>query len=156
MTERFKGQTSTQRDTQPTDGPGAQTNITEEAPADPPEPALLALLILDGVLLGGFGLMFTPLYVNGVPAPMGIVLSVIVLPWLVRQAGEIIARPIAAATPLIAWVVTVVGLGLFGPGGDVMLRADVLSLLLLVGGLGAGLWALRGVMEENYRRRAGG
>jgi hypothetical protein len=30
--------------------------------------ALLGLLVLDGVLLGGFGLVFTPLYTNGVPA----------------------------------------------------------------------------------------
>jgi hypothetical protein len=156
MTERFKGQTSTQRGTQPTDGPGAQTHSTEEPPEQPPEPALLALLTLDGLLLGGFGLVFTPLYVNGVPAPVGIVLSVIVLPWLVQRAGEITSRPVAAATPLVAWGATVVGLGLFGPGGDVMLPADVLSLLLLVGGLGSGLWALRAVMEENYRRRAGG
>jgi hypothetical protein len=156
MIERFKGQTSTQRDTPPIDGPGARMDITEEPPEQTPDAALLALLIVDGVLLGGFGLMFTPLYVNGVPAPMGIVLSVIVLPWLVQRAGEITSRPVAAATPLVAWGATVVGLGLFGPGGDVMLQADLLSLLLLVGGLGAGLWALRTVMEENYRRRAGG
>ena len=156
MTERFEGRTSTHGGTQSTDGPGARMNITEEPPAQPPEPALLILLIVDGILLGGFGLVFTPLYVNGVPAPMGIVLSVIVLPWLVHRAGEVTTRPIAAAAPLVGWVVAVLGLGLFGPGGDVMLRADVLSLLLLVGGLGAGLWALRAVMEENYRRRAGG
>jgi hypothetical protein len=131
-------------------------SIPEDPPSRTPDAALLALLIVDGVLLGGFGLVFTPLFVSGVPVPMGIVLSVLLLPWLVRRAGEAVARPSVAAAPLIAWVATVVVLGLFGPGGDVMLPVNELSLLLLVGGIGAGLWGLRAVMEQDYRRRAGG
>lgn len=128
---------------------------------EPPQPlvpggALLVLLVVDGVLLGGFGLMFTPLYTSGVPIPMGAVLSILVLPWLVNRAGEIDARPAIAASPLTAWVVTVGVLGLFGPGGDAMLAGNWQSLLLLVGGIGAGLWALRSVLERGYRERAGG
>lgn len=119
-----------------------------------PEWGLLALLVANGVLLGAFGLMFTPLYANGIPAPMGAVLSILVLPWLVRQAGEVDARPAVAGAPLTAWVVAVVVLGLFGPGGDAMLVPNWQSLLLLVGGIGAGLWGLRAVLEENYRRSA--
>jgi hypothetical protein len=121
-----------------------------------PDAALLVLLIVDGLLLGAFGLMFTPLYTNGIPVPMGIVLSVLVLPWLVRHAGEIDGRPAVAGAPLTAWVVAVGVLGLLGPGGDAMLAANWQSLVLLVGGIGAGLWALRAVMESEYRRRAGG
>jgi hypothetical protein len=120
-----------------------------------PNPVLLVLLVVDGLLLGAFGLMFTPLYTNGIPVPMGIVLSVLVLPWLVRQAGEIDARPAVAGAPLIAWVVAVGVLGLFGPGGDAMLLANWQSLLLAVGGIGAGLWGLRAVMEREYSERAG-
>jgi hypothetical protein len=115
-----------------------------------PDTALLVLLVADGLLLGAFGLMFTPLYTNGIPVPMGIVLSVLVLPWLVRQAGEIDARPVVAGAPLIAWVVAVGVLGLFGPGGDMMLLADWQSLLLAVGGIGAGLWGLQKVLEREY------
>jgi hypothetical protein len=115
-----------------------------------PDTALLVLLVADGLLLGAFGLMFTPLYTNGIPVPMGIVLSVLVLPWLVRQAGEIDARPAVAGAPLIAWVVAVGVLGLFGPGGDMMLLADWQSLLLAVGGIGAGLWGLQKVLEREY------
>ena len=133
----------------------------EQIPApghDPlmPDSALLVLLVADGLLLGVFGLVFTPLYTNGIPVPMGIVLSVLVLPWLVRHAGEIDARPAVAGAPLTAWVVSVGVLGLLGPGGDAMLAANWQSLVLLVSGRGTGLWALRGVMEEEYRRGAGG
>lgn len=121
-----------------------------------PDGALLVLLVVDGLLLGAFGLMFTPLYTNGIPVPMGVVLSVLVLPWLVRQAGEIDARPAVAGAPLTAWVVAVGVLGLYGPGGDSMLLASWQSLALAIGGIGAGLWALRGVMEREYRGRTGG
>jgi hypothetical protein len=120
-----------------------------------PDGALLGLLVVNGVLLGGFGLVFTPLYANGVPVPMGAVLSILVLPWLVRRAGEIDVRPAVAGAPLTAWVVTVGALGLFGPGGDAMLAANWQSLLLLVGGIGTGLWALRAVLEQQHRERAG-
>jgi hypothetical protein len=133
----------------------------EQIPAPEPDPlvpdsALLVLLVVDGLLLGAFGLMFTPLYTNGIPVPMGIVLSVLVLPWLVRHAGEIDGRPAVAGAPLTAWVVAVGVLGLLGPGGDAMLAANWQSLVLLVSGIGTGLWALRGVMEREYQRRVGG
>ena len=133
----------------------------EQIPTPEPDPlvpdsALLVLLVVDGLLLGAFGLMFTPLYTNGIPVPMGIVLSVLVLPWLVRHAGEIDGRPAVAGAPLTAWVVAVGVLGLLGPGGDAMLAANWQSLVLLVSGLGTGLWALRGVMEREYQRRVGG
>ncbi|GAA5124907.1 hypothetical protein [Pseudonocardia adelaidensis] len=121
-----------------------------------PDLVLLVLLVVDGLLLGAFGLMFTPLYTNGIPVPMGVVLSVLVLPWLVRQAGEIDPRPAVAGAPLTAWVVAVAVLGLFGPGGDSMLLANWQSLALAVGGIGAGLWGLRAVMERAYQERSGG
>lgn len=128
---------------------------------DPPEPlvpdgALLALLVVDGLLLGAFGLVFTPLYSGGIPLPMGAVLSLLLLPWLVGRAGEIDARPAVAGAPLVAWIAAIGVLGLVGPGGDAMLLPDWQSLLLVFGGLGVGLFTLRRVMEQDYRRRNGG
>jgi hypothetical protein len=120
-----------------------------------PDAVLLVLLVVDGLLLGAFGLMFTPLYTNGIPVPMGIVLSVLVLPWLVRQAGEIDARPAVAGAPLTAWVVAVGVVGFFGPGGDAILLTNWQSLALAVGGIGAGLWGLRAVLESENSRSAG-
>jgi hypothetical protein len=119
-----------------------------------PDGAVLALLVLDGALLGIFGLMFTPLYTNGIPVPMGAVLSFLVLPWLVTRAGEIDARPAMAGAPLIAWLLAIVVLVLVGPGGDQLLIVGW-PALVLVAALFAGLWSLRAVVERAYRGDGG-
>jgi hypothetical protein len=131
------------------------TTMNEPEPPAVSDGTLLGLLVLDGVLVGGLGLVFTPLYLGGVPVPLGVLLSVLVLPWLVFRAGEIDVRPSRAGAPLLGWVLTVGVLGLAGPGGDVMLPATWQSLLLAVGGIGAGLWALRSVLNSEYRRNSG-
>lgn len=110
--------------------------------------AVLAVLTFDGALLGAFSLAFTPMYVAGFPAPMGILFAVLILPWLVTRAGEVDARPAVAAAPLVAWFLVVVVLGLGGPGGDVMLPVLWQSGVLLLGGIVAGLWALREVTDR--------
>jgi hypothetical protein len=109
-------------------------------------PALVGLLALDGLLLGAIGLVLTPMYAGPVPAPVGAVLSMLVLPWLVLRVGELDPRPGVAGAPLLAWLLAVAVLGLGGPGGDVLLPATWQSLLLVFGGLFAGLWALRKVL----------
>jgi hypothetical protein len=133
--------------------------VGQDAAGAEPEPrrgisdrTMLGLLVLDGALLGAFGLMFTPLHANGVPVPMGAVLSFLVLPWLVTKAGEIDPRPAVAGAPVTAWFLTVAVLVLFGPGGDQMLLLEW-PTLALVAALLAGLWALRGVTERAYRER---
>ena len=113
---------------------------------------LLALLVLDGLLLGAVGLVLTPMYAGSVPAPVGALLSILVLPWLVLHVGELDPRPGAAGAPLIAWLVVVAVLGFGGPGGDVLLPPTWQSLLLVVGGLGSGLWALRAVLMSEHGR----
>ena len=107
---------------------------------------VLALLVVDGVLTGAVGLAFTPLYLGAVPAPLGVLLTVLVLPWLVLRAGEIDRR--FAGAPVLAWFATIAVLGLFGPGGDALLTTTWQSLLLVVGGVGAGLWALHRVRDQ--------
>jgi hypothetical protein len=117
---------------------------------------IIGLLALDGVLVGALGLAFTPLYVGGVPLPLGVLLTVLVLPWLVLRAGEIDPRSIVAGAPLLAWFVTLFVLGLLGPGGDVLLPVTWQSGLLFLGGLGAGLIALRRVLNSEYERDGDG
>ena len=107
---------------------------------------VLGLLVVDGVLTGAVGLAFTPLYLAGTPAPLGVLLSVLVVPWLVLRAGGIDRR--FAGAPIFAWFATVGVLGLAGPGGDALLTGSWQSLLLVVGGIGAGLWALRRVRDQ--------
>ncbi|MDN5748463.1 MAG: hypothetical protein L0H64_08140 [Pseudonocardia sp.] len=114
--------------------------------------AALGLLPFDGALLGAFGVAFTPMYTDGVPVPMGVALTVLILPWLVLRAGEIDPRPGAAGAPLIAWFGVVAVLAVGGPGGDVMLPVTWQSGLLFLGGAGAGLWALRHIVNGEYGR----
>jgi hypothetical protein len=109
-------------------------------------PGLLGLLVVDGLLLGAIGLVLTPMYAGPVPAPVGAVLSMLVLPWLVLRAGELDQRPGVAGAPVLAWLAAVGVLGLGGPGGDVLLPPTWQSALLVFGGLLAGLWALRKVL----------
>jgi hypothetical protein len=110
-------------------------------------PGLFGLLVVDGLLLGGIGLVLTPMYAGSVPAPLGAALSIVVLPWLVLHAGELDPRPGVAGAPLLAWLLAVGVLGVSGPGGDVILPATWQSLLLVFGGLFAGLLALRRVLN---------
>lgn len=112
--------------------------------------ALLTLLTVNGALVGAFGLLFTPLYLGEVPVPVGALLSIVVLPWLVTMAGELDPRPAVAGAPLAAWLIVIGVLGFLGPGGDVLLPSTWQSMLLIVGGLGAGLWGLRGVLTGGY------
>ncbi len=107
---------------------------------------VLALLVVDAILTGAVGLAFTPLYIGAVPVPLGVALSVLVLPWLVLRAGEIDRR--FAGAPVLVWFATVGVLGLAGPGGDVLLTGSWPSLLLVVGGVGAGLWGLHRVSSR--------
>jgi hypothetical protein len=107
---------------------------------------VLALLVVDGVLTGAVGLAFTPLYLAAVPVPLGVLLTVLVVPWLVLRAGEVDRR--FAGAPIFAWFGTIAVLGLFGPGGDALLTTTWQSLLLVFGGVGAGLWALRRVRDQ--------
>ena len=109
-------------------------------------PGLLALLAVDGLLLGAIGLVLTPMYAGSVPAPVGALLSIVVLPWLVLRAGELDPRPGVAGAPVLAWLLAVGVLGFGGPGGDVLLPATWQSLLLVFGGLFVGLLALRKVL----------
>jgi hypothetical protein len=114
--------------------------------------AAVGLLTFDGLLLGAFGLAFTPLFIGPVPAPLGALLSILILPWLVLRAGEIDPRAGAAGAPLVAWFLAVIVLGFAGPGGDVLLptQPDTIwtSFVLVFGGLGAGLPAVRRVLAQ--------
>lgn len=116
---------------------------------------MIALLVLDGVLVGGFGVVTAPYYVGGVPVPVGALLSGLLVPWLVRLAGGESRNPLVAGAPLWAWLATVTVLGLAGPGGDVLLPATWQSLLLLISGTGTGLWALRRVTRHQGGGRDG-
>ncbi|MCT2587497.1 hypothetical protein [Actinophytocola gossypii] len=99
---------------------------------------LLVVLMLDAVVLGVVELMFLPLSfdgyllpnLGGFPLPLMPLLAAVTTPLLVSVAGTLSPRVVVAAAPLAAWIVTVAWVGVFGPGGDVLLTADWRSLLL--------------------------
>ncbi|HEX2131565.1 MAG TPA: hypothetical protein VHH15_08380 [Actinophytocola sp.] len=103
---------------------------------------LLAVLVLDAAVLGVVELMFLPLSfdgyllpnLGGFPLPLMPLLAAVTTPWLVSVAGTLSPRLVVAAAPLAAWIVAVAGVGVFGPGGDVLLTADWRSLLLFACG----------------------
>lgn len=108
-------------------------------------PATVAVVVVVSVLLAAFEVMLQPLYVGAVPAPVGTVVAIVTMPWLVRgAAGDSASAPIAGL-PLVAWLLTAGVLGTVAPGGDLLLPATWQSLLLAVAAVGAGLVALRGV-----------
>lgn len=109
--------------------------------------AALVLLVFDGALLGAFGVAFAQIHSGGIPVPMGVVLTVLILPWLVLRAGEVDDRPGVAGAPLLVWFLVVGVLAVAGPGGDMMVPLNWQSGALVLGGLGAGLWALRRVVD---------
>jgi len=110
---------------------------------------LAALLFLISVLLVAFALMFQMLYVGPVPVPIGTVVVVVSLPWLVHvTVTEISPTTAGAAAPVLLWFAGVLVLGMFGPGGDVLLPATWQSLLLLVAGAATGMIAFRRAVER--------
>jgi len=99
---------------------------------------LLGVLMLDAAVLAVLELMFLPLSfdgyllpnLGGFPLPLMPALAAVTTPLLVSQAGRLSPRLVVAAAPLAAWIVAVAWMGMFGPGGDLLLTADWRSLLL--------------------------
>jgi hypothetical protein len=108
-----------------------------------PDSWLLGLLIIDAVLLSVFGLATNPSYIGTVPAPVGALITIGLLPWLVRRAAELTVNPLLSAAPLWVWAIVTGVVGVLGPGGDVLLPVTWQSLLLMFGGMGAGMLAHR-------------
>jgi hypothetical protein len=102
----------------------------------------LALLVFDAAVLAVVELVFLPLSfdgyllpnLDGLPLPLMQLVAAVTTPLLVARAGELSPRPLVAAAPLVTWIAVVAAVGVFGPGGDVLLTADWRSLLLFACG----------------------
>lgn len=120
---------------------------------------LLVVLLVDTVLLATLELFFLPLRLDGyllpklgdVPMPLTVLVAILTTPLLVAQAGKLVS-PRAAFAPLIVWVLTVVVLGLFGPGGDLVLIQDWRALLLIAGGALPAAMTLGGALARPRRK----
>lgn len=90
--------------------------------------------MLDAVLLAVVELLFLPSYIGTVQFPVTALVAGVTTPLLVAEAGRISPRRTVAGAPLVLWFGTVFVLGIFGPGGDVLLVSDWRTLLLIGGG----------------------
>jgi hypothetical protein len=87
-------------------------------------------------------LFFLPLRLDGtllprvddLPFPIAVVVAIVTTPLLVLAASRYAHRTLAAVSPLLVWIGTLVVFGLFGPGGDVVLLNDWRTLVLFAGG----------------------
>jgi hypothetical protein len=104
---------------------------------------VLAVLVVDAVVLAVVELMFLPLRfdgyllpnaLGGLPVPVSALVAAVTTPWLVTVAGTLAPRMLVAAAPLFGWILAVAAVGMFGPGGDLVLIADWRSLLLFACG----------------------
>ncbi|HEY4008184.1 MAG TPA: hypothetical protein VGM60_23795 [Pseudonocardia sp.] len=108
---------------------------------------VLSLLLLDTVVLALLELTFASWAIGAIPVPLSALVALLSTPWLVRRAGELSKGVLGAALPLIAWAVVVCGMGVTGPGGDVLLTAEWPSLLLIAAGLVPGAYVLGKVIR---------
>ncbi|WP_216209446.1 hypothetical protein [Amycolatopsis aidingensis] len=122
---------------------------------------LFVLLLVDVVLLAVLELFYLPLRLDGlilpaagaVPVPVTVLLAAATTPLLVRAAAWV-APPRLAVVPLVLWLVTVFGIGLAGPGGDLVLLQDWRALLLLAAGALPAALSLGAVLARSPARGA--
>jgi hypothetical protein len=81
---------------------------------------VLALLTIDGVISAVTGALLLPIYLGTVPFPISALITGLVNAALVWAAMYWTDSTRLAALPLWAWLVTVAGLSLGGPGGDIV------------------------------------
>lgn len=115
---------------------------------------LLALLVVDTVLLAVLELFFLPLRIGVVPLPVTVVVGAVTTPWLVSTTAKLV-RPGLSWVPLAVWVVVVFGLGLLGPGGDLVLIQDWRALVLLGASALPGALVLGGGLGQAAGRKPG-
>ncbi|SEF27017.1 hypothetical protein SAMN05421837_103591 [Amycolatopsis pretoriensis] len=115
---------------------------------------LLVLLVVDTVLLAVLELFFLPLRIGVVPLPVTVIVGAVTTPWLVSTTAKLV-RPGLSWVPLAVWVVVVFGLGLLGPGGDLVLIQDWRALVLLGASALPGALVLGGGLGQAAGRKPG-
>jgi hypothetical protein len=117
------------------------------------------MLLVEALVLAVLELFYLPLRFDGTllpqvgadwPFPITVVVAILTTPLLVVWASDLQRGLLVSSSPLLVWLLTLVVLGLFGPGGDVMLPEDWRSLSLLAGGALPGAIAVGASMGRNY------
>jgi hypothetical protein len=115
--------------------------IARRAPGQQPDltglrPVVLTLLAVNGVLSAVAAAFFLPIRIGSAPFPISALISGLVNAALMWAALQWTSAPRLAALPLWCWLLTVAGLTLGGPGGDVVFGGvgimEYAPLLLIV------------------------
>jgi hypothetical protein len=119
----------------------------------------IVVLVIDAVLLAVYELLYLPLHLprslGGLALPVTVLAAAVTTPLLVWAAAKVAPRRGAAVAPLVAWLLTVLPLGIAGPGGDRVLPADWRALLLMAAGMLCGGVAVgRVVIRQGLPARA--
>lgn len=104
-------------------------------------PLVVVVLVLDAVLLAVTELAWIGLRAGGVPLPLAAVVAAVTTPVLVLAAEAAAPRSSAPVVVLAAWLVTVVGMGVWSPAGGGVMVADWRAILLVAAGFLPGLLA---------------
>ncbi|MBK1785693.1 hypothetical protein JHE00_15285 [Prauserella sp. ASG 168] len=103
--------------------------------------ALFVLLAVDAALLALLELFFLPLRLDGLilpelgdaPLPVSALVAAVTTPLLVLLAASLGNRRLGIV-PLAVWILTLLVVGVQGPGGDMVLLVDWRGLVLLAAG----------------------
>ncbi|MFC7448559.1 hypothetical protein [Rhodococcus daqingensis] len=114
---------------------------------------ILGLLIFDGALTAVLAVLFLPTYLGSVAFPISALVAGAVNVLLVLGARTVTDRVSRAALPLVGWFLGFVLCMVGGPGGDSLLLASPLTLLLLgFAVVPAGLLLLKLASDEAVAR----
>ncbi len=113
-----------------------------------PAGAQLTVLVVLTVLLAVLELMFQSAYIGPVPLPIGTLVIVLTMPWLVRTTVETWPTTGGAAMVPVVWFLTTAVVGALGPGGDTLLVPTWQTLLLLATGVLVGLFCFRRAVDR--------
>ncbi|WP_245554580.1 hypothetical protein [Actinosynnema mirum] len=111
-------------------------------------------VLLQTAVLAVLELFFLPLRLDGAllpaaggwPFPISVVVAAVSMPLLVIAASSCSRKMSVAASPLLVWLGVLLVLGVFGPGGDVVLANDWRTLALFGAGALPGAVALGAIM----------
>ncbi|MET4611462.1 hypothetical protein ABIC28_002451 [Rhodococcus sp. PvR044] len=115
--------------------------------------AILGLLMFDGALTAVLAVLFLPTYLGSVAFPISALAAGVVNVLLVLGARTVTDRASMAALPLVGWFLGFVLCMFGGPGGDALLLASPLTLVLFgLAVVPAGLLLLRFASEDAVAR----
>jgi hypothetical protein len=86
--------------------------------------------------------------------PVTVLVGAVTTPWLVSATAKLV-RPGLSWVPLAVWVLVVFGVGMLGPGGDLVLIQDWRALLLLGASALPGAMVLGGGLGRTAGRGPG-